>query len=82
MVESDFIVDGITYKTAEPWIIAGKAKLFDDQEILEKRIECHSPVEAKKWGRKVCNFDNEIWLKNHFEIVKTGNFINFLKMKQ
>ena len=74
---SPFIVDGITYKTAEHWMMAKKAELFNDNEILEKIIQANSPAEAKKLGREVKNYDDALWLANRYEIVKQGNFHKF-----
>ena len=71
--EESFTVDGITYKSAEHWMMAGKAKLFGDEEMLQKIIDCRTPAEAKKLGRKVRNFDNDVWLANRYEIVLEGN---------
>jgi len=71
--EESFVVDGKTYKSAEHWMMAGKAKLFGDEEMLQKIIDCRTPAEAKKLGRKVRNFDNDVWLKNRYEIVLDGN---------
>ena len=71
--EEAFVVDGKTYKSAEHWMMAGKAKLFGDEEMLQKIIDCRTPAEAKKLGRKVRNFDNDVWLKNRYEIVLDGN---------
>lgn len=74
---SPFVVDGITYKTAEHWMMAKKAELFNDNEILEKIIQVNSPAEAKKLGREVRNYDDALWLANRYEIVKQGNFHKF-----
>jgi ribA/ribD-fused uncharacterized protein len=74
---SPFIVDDITYKTAEHWMMAKKAELFNDNEILEKIIQANSPAEAKKLGREVRNYDDALWLANRNEIVKQGNFYKF-----
>ena len=74
---SSFEVERIMYKTAEHWMMAKKAELFEDQEILEKILECKSPAEAKKLGRKVRNYDDKIWLENRYKIVKQGNFHKF-----
>ncbi|MBB1193722.1 DUF1768 domain-containing protein [Flavobacterium sp. SOK18b] len=74
---SPFIVDGITYKTAEHWMMAKKAELFNDNEVLEKIIQANSPAEAKKLGREVKNYDDVLWLANRYEIVKQGNFHKF-----
>jgi ribA/ribD-fused uncharacterized protein len=78
---SSFKVDKVTYKTAEHWMMAKKAELFQDQEILEKILEADSPSEAKKLGREVKNYDDKIWLENRFEIVKEGNLHKFSQNK-
>jgi len=74
---SSFDVDGITYKTAEHWMMAKKALLFNDKEIFEKIIQAKSPAEAKKLGREVKNYVDTVWLANRFEIVKEGNLYKF-----
>ena len=75
--EQSFLVEGKEYKTAEHWMMAGKAKLFNDQEILEKIILAKTPGEAKALGRKVRNFDNTTWEAHRYEIVKQGNLHKF-----
>ena len=78
---SSFDVDGITYKTAEHWMMAKKALLFNDKEIFEKIIQTKSPAEAKKLGREVKNYVDTVWLANRFEIVKEGNLHKFSQNK-
>ncbi len=75
--EQDFVVDGVTYASAEHWMMAGKAKLFGDEEMFEKIIKSDSPAAAKKLGRKVRNFREDLWLANRYEIVREGNFHKF-----
>lgn len=75
--ESPFIVDNITYKTAEHWMMAQKALLFDDKKSFEKIINCNKPGEAKELGRKVIGYDDQIWNEQKFEIVKNGNIHKF-----
>jgi ribA/ribD-fused uncharacterized protein len=72
-----FIVDGITYRTAEHWMMAKKAELFNDDEMLKKILDSDDPSDAKKMGRKVKNFDPEIWSKACFEMVIEGNQYKF-----
>jgi len=74
---SPFVVDGITYRTAEHWMMAKKAELFKDNEIFEKIIQVNSPAEAKKLGREVRNYKDELWLASRYEIVKQGNLHKF-----
>jgi len=74
---SSFEVDRIIYKTAEHWMMAKKAELFNDNEVLEKILQANSPAEAKKLGREVKNYNDKLWLENRFEIVKQGNYHKF-----
>ena len=73
----EFVIDDILYKSAEHWMMAEKARLFQDMEILEKIINCQSPAEAKKLGRQVQNFEVEKWNEARYEIVKKGNHFKF-----
>ncbi|MFP3592099.1 NADAR family protein [Chryseobacterium sp. SIMBA_038] len=72
-----FEENGIEYKTAEHYMMAGKAKLFNDNEILEKILKSDSPNQAKNLGRKVKNFDPKLWNEQKYEIVKRGNLLKF-----
>lgn len=74
---AEFQEDGILYKTAEHYMMAGKARLFDDHEILEQIIKSDTPDQVKKLGRKVRNFDPQLWNKHKYEIVKQGNLLKF-----
>jgi ribA/ribD-fused uncharacterized protein len=71
--ESPFEVEGITYKTAEHWMMVKKAELFEDEEIKAKILVAKSAAEAKKLGREVRNFKPEIWDAHKFEFVVEGN---------
>lgn len=75
--ESPFTVGNITYKTAEHWMMAHKSLLFGDKNIFEKIINCNKPGEAKELGRQVLGYDDQVWNKKKFEIVKIGNIHKF-----
>jgi hypothetical protein len=75
--EKEFSVNGIIYPTAEHFMMAEKARLFDDKKVLEEILKAKTPAEAKKLGRKIKNFDDEIWLENRFKIVVEGNYHKF-----
>lgn len=75
--ESSFIVNGLTYKTTEHWMMAQKALLFDNKEIFEKIVNCDKPGEVKELGRQVIGFDENTWSENRFEIVRLGNIHKF-----
>jgi len=78
---SPFMVEGIVYKTAEHWMMAEKARLFNDAHALNKIIACNHPNEAKKWGRKVKNFDPKLWDVHKYETVVKGNYHKFSQDK-
>nr|WP_316521305.1 NADAR family protein [Kitasatospora sp. K002] len=74
---SEFTVDGVTYASAEHWMMAGKARMFGDEEIAQQVLEAQSPAEAKKLGRLVKGFDDERWVAGRFELVVAGNVAKF-----
>jgi ribA/ribD-fused uncharacterized protein len=75
--ELPFLVDGITYKTSEHWMMANKALLFEDLKIYNKIIEADKPGEAKALGRNVMGFDENIWNDKRYSIVTIGNIHKF-----
>ncbi|MCU0434191.1 MAG: NADAR family protein [Bacteroidia bacterium] len=76
-----FIHEGITYPTAEHWMMAGKARLFDDNDILQKILASDSPKEAKKLGREILSFDPALWDEGKVKIVVEGNLHKFSQHK-
>lgn len=72
-----FTVDGHTYPTAEHWMMAEKARLFEDADMLTQILGAHSPAQAKKFGRQVRNFDQMVWESKRSEIVVAGNLHKF-----
>jgi ribA/ribD-fused uncharacterized protein len=72
-----FEVDGVTYATAEHFMMAGKARLFGDDDALRVILAARTPAEAKAAGRAVRNFDDEAWDAARFEVVVRGNIAKF-----
>ena len=72
-----FDVEGTTYRTAEHWMMAEKARLFRDDEMLEQILASETPRDAKALGRKVSGFDPKTWDEHKFEIVRKGNHAKF-----
>ncbi len=75
--DSPFEVAGKRYLTAEHYMMAAKARLFNDTEAENRILSASNPGEAKKRGREVKNFDDEIWVQNRFEIVVEANLHKF-----
>ena len=74
---SVFQIDDNSYPTAEHWMMAKKALLFEDNKIFAEILESDSPALAKKLGRKVQNFIPEVWDAHKYEIVVEGNLHKF-----
>ncbi|MFD7310927.1 NADAR family protein [Promicromonospora sp. NPDC059942] len=71
--EAEFEVDGVRYRTAEHWMMAQKARLFDDPEAERAAVDASNPALAKAAGRTVRDFDDAVWVRERFEIVVRGN---------
>lgn len=74
---SKFIHEGVVYHTTEHWMMAEKARLFNDHDSLIKILSAKSPGEAKKWGRSVIGFKQDTWEEHRFRIVVLGNYLKF-----
>lgn len=74
---SPFQANGLTFPTAEHYMMWRKAKLFGDDEIAEQVLNAKSPKEAKALGRVVRGYDEEVWLQHRQEVIETGNVYKF-----
>ena len=72
-----FEENGMKYPTAEHYMMAGKARLFNDNKTLEEILKSDSPNQAKSLGRKVKNFDPKVWDEQKYEIVRRANLLKF-----
>ena len=75
--DASFELDGVKYPTAEHYMMAEKARLFKDDKMLTQIVNVTHPGEAKKLGRQVKGFKQEVWLKHRFSIVVRGNLGKF-----
>jgi ribA/ribD-fused uncharacterized protein len=76
--DASFEVNGIRYPTAEHYMIAEKARLFDDRIILAEILAAQHPRQAQILGQKTQNFQEEVWHAHRFQIVVDGNIAKFL----
>jgi ribA/ribD-fused uncharacterized protein len=74
---SPFVVDGLTYATAEHWMMAAKARLFKDEEAERRVLAAGHPSQAKNAGRLVRGFDEETWQRERFALVVEGSVHKF-----
>jgi ribA/ribD-fused uncharacterized protein len=72
-----FEIDGIFYPTAEHYMMASKARLFQDVDAEQSILKARHPRETQQIGRGVKGFDNKIWDDHRFEIVVQGNLAKF-----
>ena len=75
--ELPFTEGGITFVTAEHYMMIGKARLFGDAPIIRKMIATSDPREVKKLGKQVANFDEGTWRDHRYGIVRQGNLLKF-----
>ena len=66
----DFEVNGVNYLCAEQYMMAEKARLFDDAKMLKNIMRTTSPKEMKAFGRAIHNFEKDVWDVNCVQIVK------------
>ncbi|GAA3842827.1 NADAR family protein [Sphaerisporangium flaviroseum] len=74
---ADFAVDGVVYRTAEHFMMAGKARLFGDEETAAAIVAADHPKQAKDLGRRVRGFEEETWVSARFDLVVRGNLAKF-----
>lgn len=74
---AEFTEDGRRYRTAEHYMMVHKALLFGDEAAAEKILAAAHPGEAKKLGRAVGGFDEEVWAARRYDIVVRGNLAKF-----
>jgi ribA/ribD-fused uncharacterized protein len=74
---SKFTVDGIEYNTAEQYMMAKKALVFKDQESYDMIMYANNPRDQKAFGRRVKNFDADVWSVISREVVYQANYAKF-----
>jgi len=74
---SIFVIDNITYLTAEQYMMHQKALLFGDKEIADEVMKVTHPKDHKMLGRRVKGYDEAIWKRACIGIVYKGNLAKF-----
>jgi len=72
-----FTIDGVRYATAEHFMMAEKARLFGDGEVLARILAAAGPAEAKRLGRAVRGYDDARWSRERRAAVTRGNVAKF-----
>ena len=81
--KSDFTdINDIKYNCAEQFMMYQKAILFGDNDVANEILNESNPKNIKALGRKIKNFNQQLWDENKFEIVIAGNFYKFTQNDQ
>jgi ribA/ribD-fused uncharacterized protein len=75
--EAPFTVDGERFPTAEHFMMARKAALFEDWPTRAQVLGAPNPGAAKAFGREVRGFDEAVWRQHRFAIVCAANEAKF-----
>ena len=73
----EFVVDGRAYTSAEQFMMASKALLFEDAGAFEAIMATSDPARIKSLGRTVRRFDEARWTAARFDIVTRGSVAKF-----
>lgn len=68
---------GYTFLHCEQWMMFNKAKLFKDEKSAAMIMAATEPIQCKSLGRKVENFDEDVWKRENERIVLEGNRLKF-----
>ncbi|MEU4419353.1 NADAR family protein [Actinoplanes sp. NPDC024001] len=74
---AEFTVDGVTFRSAEHYMMWRKARLFGDETTAARILAAGHPGEAKRLGGRAAGFDEEIWKRERFAIVVEGSLAKF-----
>jgi len=68
--ETEFTMEGHTFKSAEHAFQAYKAQTFGDMEIFQKILKAKSAQSAKAFGKKVKDFDETEWNAKREDVMR------------
>lgn len=81
---SPFLLDEVEYTCAEQYMMAEKARLFEDEATLEEILEAEDPRTQKRLGREVADFCVDDWEEDQdngrpycWNVVWRGNMAKF-----
>ena len=72
-----FEVDGVKYNCAEQYMMASKARFFEDEDAEKQIMSAGHPRDQKAIGRLVRGFDKERWDAVSRDFVYKGNYAKF-----
>lgn len=74
---SNFNYKGEQFANCEQFMMAAKAKVCEDEDTRKKIMETNNPKEIKALGRKVKNYDDDLWSSERKNAVLLANYLKF-----
>lgn len=71
--------EGSEFYSAKQYTVYAKAILFGDLEMSKNILRCASPAAAKELGRKVRDFDEDVWAVKRLSIATDGCELKFFQ---
>jgi len=71
------LIDDVLYNCCEQFMMSQKALQFNDKDSHRKIMSSDDPSYHKIYGRKVKNFDVDMWNECAKDIVYKGNYAKF-----
>ena len=77
--EFDIEVNGVKchFYNTEQYFMYMKAIVFGDEEIAKQILEDGDPKKVKALGRKVQNYDEQVWNEKRYQIMLKANVVKF-----
>lgn len=70
-------LNGNVFHSAEQYMMAQKAMLFQDKQTFERIMKADNPRQCKALGREVKGFDEKMWDAAKYKIVLDANYLKF-----
>ena len=77
--EAPMVVRGVYYHCMEQYIMAEKARTFSDTATEELIMAERNQMEIKKLGRRVANYNDELWSAVRQDVSIRGNLAKFVQ---
>lgn len=68
----------LKFYSVEQAMMFSKAALFDDLNAMELIVNSRSPLACKRYGRKVKNYDDDLWRFMRYSVVFQYNLQKFI----
>ncbi|MGL4738597.1 MAG: NADAR domain-containing protein [Cellulosilyticaceae bacterium] len=80
--EMPFEVDGVTYNALGQYLIAEKARLFEDYQSLKMILHTSDVFRLQQLGERIIHFDESIWLEHYNDFLNKGIYEKIRAMRK